>query len=96
MKKFNDYQEAVDYVSSLPLTQLVEGYATLLLEQQEVASKITLTQEQFNSFFLIKNPNETRGRKKVILTDEDKAAQKERQLQYQREVYAKKKARKEQ
>lgn len=68
--KFNTYEQALNYVNSLSIQQMVEGYARLLCETEvSKVEPVRLTQEQFNAYFKIVGLNkngevERRGRKK--------------------------------
>lgn len=68
--KFTSYEQAFNYVNTLPIQQIVEGYARLLCETEiSKVEPVRLTQEQFNAYFKIVGLNkngeiERRGRKK--------------------------------
>lgn len=70
-KKFNNREDVLEYLNSLPLQQLINVAADAIMQNQSSPiQKIILTQEQFNSFFRIRGYNdngevETRGRKRL-------------------------------
>ena len=69
-KRFKNIEEARNYVNSLPIGNVLELCASLLVEDMDKAERITITQEQFNAFFKIRGvaadgSKETRGRKKI-------------------------------
>lgn len=66
-RRFKDIEEARQYVGTLPIGQIIELCASLLVEQEQ-PEKIVITQEQFNALFKIRGLNadgerERRGRK---------------------------------
>lgn len=68
-KRFNSYDEALAYVNTRPIADLICEYAVLLWETQGKNEKIRITQEQFESMFKIVGRTsdgevERRGRKR--------------------------------
>lgn len=92
IKTQEDFNKMLEKMS---LTEIKEEYFNLItywnkLNASTQVPRIFMTREQFDAIFVIKEPTETvRGRKKTILTDEDKAKQIERRREYQRNRYHK-------
>lgn len=70
-RNFKDRQEVVEYLNTLPYSQVVDIASEAIMENQAFGTrKITLTREQFEKFFRIQGINaetgeaETRGRKR--------------------------------
>ena len=51
--KFNDYEEALKYVNSLPINTIVQDYAKLLMETQTKNEPIKITEAQLKYYFKI-------------------------------------------
>lgn len=52
--RFNSFEEALQYVNSLPIQAIVQGYANLLWENQgSKFEPIRISQHQFESLFKI-------------------------------------------
>ena len=52
--RFNSYEEVVNYVKSLSIQELIEGYANLLWEAENSKFEpIKLTKAQFETYFRI-------------------------------------------
>ena len=70
MKKFKTCDEALEYVRTLSIDNVMKLAAELLtVEEVKTAPRITVTEEQFKEFFKIRGINEagekeTRGRKR--------------------------------
>ena len=70
MKKYNNIEEAIAYVRTLPLETVINIAAESLIEPEiKQIPRITITEEQFQSYFKIRGVNElgereTRGRKR--------------------------------
>ena len=69
-KRYNNREEAMEFLKSLPVNALIEYAADLMMATQmnSFCQKITLTEEQFKEHFRIRGVNdngerETRGRK---------------------------------
>jgi hypothetical protein len=63
MKTFDNREQALEYVQSLSITQVMNLCADLIMETQ--TPKIFLTQQQFEKFFKVQGLRvvpETRGR----------------------------------
>ena len=69
--RFNSYEEVVNYVKSLSIQELIEGYANLLWEAENSKFEpIKVTEIQFREMFRIIGTTRTgeiehRGRKKI-------------------------------
>ena len=68
-KKFSTYDEARAYVNTLPIQEIVDGYAKALYETEKV-EQIRISEAQFQAFFRIIGKTsdgtvENRGRKKL-------------------------------
>lgn len=64
MKTFDNREQALEYVQSLSITQVMNLCADLIMETQ--TPKIFLTQQQFEAFVKVQGlrvEKETRGRK---------------------------------
>lgn len=67
--KFSSYQQALDFVNTLPIQSIVEGYARLLYDTQvDKPDAIKITEQQFRTMFRIVGKTqdgevERRGRK---------------------------------
>ena len=74
MKQFSTKQDAINYCSSLSVSELTKLCGELLFNSQKEKTRITVTQEQFNTItnmFKIAGVREdggieTRGRKKNV------------------------------
>lgn len=70
MKKFQNRQEVLDFLGTLPLNSLITVAADAILElQKKSTDKIIISEEQFNAFFRIRGyrengEKENRGRLK--------------------------------
>lgn len=76
-RRFSNKQEAVEFLQTLPMNALFDVAADALMElQTKTYSKITVTEEQFKTFFRVKGiaengEPETRGRKPKDLFQAD-------------------------
>lgn len=66
-KRFESKEEALEYIKTLSMAEIVDLAASALLENT-AAGKIIITQEQFQNYFKIRGLNangepETRGRR---------------------------------
>ena len=95
MKNYKNIITQEDFntmIEKMSLAEIKEEYFSLIqywnkLNESTTLPRICMTQEQFDAMFVIKNPNETRGRKKSVLTDEEKAQQIEKRREYQKARY---------
>ena len=68
-RAFKSKEEAVQYLNTLPISQMIDLAAELLMERQPAVKKILITEEQFKTLFRIvgqkdDGTTETRGRRK--------------------------------